>query len=117
MGQAHRLAECRGWRAWYGDGALYDSRLTTWERLPRRGLVILMLYEHGECAPGEAYRRAVEGHDYVMLTPDGEIRAEDEGSAADWDVLYGEARVKIGQLLPDAAWQRLEAEAMGARRW
>jgi len=57
----------KGWRVWYGDGSVYDSKQATWEALPNDGIVYIVLYfkeliKHSQLP----YRRELSGYDYYF---------------------------------------------------
>jgi hypothetical protein len=84
-----------GWRVWYADGSVFDSKSRIWESLPERGLQILMLYFDEEYSPGTPYRQIIHGDDSYT---------------------YGGKAIS-GSLMPDSAYWALVDRAMNSRTW
>lgn len=53
-----------GWRVWYADGAVYDSRSSAWEDLPELGVVVVVVYHAAFTAGGTRYRKMLDGGDW-----------------------------------------------------
>lgn len=83
------------WRAWYGDGSVYDSKSTRVEKLPREDLQVVMVYET------PPYRRAVYGNDYIYWNGDSWHGTDDPNMIPDG------ARVFPGIEIRDATFRRI----------
>lgn len=110
----------KGWRAWYADGAVYDSRQTAWAALPRQGFVAAVLYLDEDWAQGKPYRRLLTDS-YVWQDPtrrpdDDQAYGQGEGDPPALDLTHPE-QVKVGLHLPDAVFAAIEARAMAAETW
>lgn len=84
-----------GWRAWYADGSVYDSREIAWRDLPAEGIQIVMLYETEQFLPGRHYRRQFAEADFYVA---------DEIS-------------KLGTVIEDEQFKKINAAALAAESW
>lgn len=50
-----------GWKAWYADGSIYDSRSTRWTELPKTGIIGVVVYYE------KPYRNLVYGGDWYYI--------------------------------------------------
>lgn len=88
-------ANMLGWRAWYADGTMYDSRETNWADLPPEGIQIVMIYEDKQFAPGRHYRR--------------------QFAEADWYI--ADCSVKLGTVIEDESFNKIRDEARTMENW
>lgn len=112
-----------GWRIWFGDGSVRDSRQATWEGVPSNDVQMVTVYfaetyqrsvQDGWTEDGrpinqrmvtENYCEQLHGQDYYWLDPSTQaIRA---GSAADAPSSLPPGAQKRGRSMPEAAWWSL----------
>lgn len=58
-----------GWRLWYADGTVVDSRTGTWASAPSTGVQVLAVYyaETYECWHGSRPNKVLHTHNYRSL--------------------------------------------------
>lgn len=100
-----------GWRVWYDDGSVHDSRTLRWEDLPEDGLLVKMLYYT------DGTRQIQHGMDwyYEAPHPQGVIR----GTAMERDLpelpeRYPGAILKRGRWAPEELYYRVLEAAMAS---
>lgn len=101
----------RGWRIFYGDGAIVSSLSSSWEDAPAENIQMVTfyydkgypIYRDGKWEV-EDYCLQLCGHDYYWFG----------GAGAALDVPV-DSVVKLGKLLPDADWWPLYNSAKEVR--
>lgn len=92
--------EIKRWIAWYADGSRYESSQTEWERLPRTGVILVLVgFEDGTM-------RRLSGADYYYSL-DGMMVA-DNGLQS---VLERLSFLKEGRWTTDEIMKKAEEEA------
>ncbi len=100
-----------GWRVWYEDGSIFDSRKTAWADLPDDGLYIKMIY----CADG---KKQVQTADWYFVAP--HVSGENiHGTCADRFYeesikRYEGAVFKRGKWAPEDYFKKIREDAMGS---
>lgn len=90
------------WKAWYADGRVYSSEATSWEQLPREGLVVVTGERDG--------KRFIEsGDDAIVLAGEAIVGVNlPLPELEEVAVRLAEAGVlKYGVLMPDADYEAL----------
>jgi hypothetical protein len=100
------------WRAWYEDGAVYNSVEMAWQALPAEGLVGVVVYLDPAVTP---FRAVVIGGDWYWLEH-GEVHA----SGTMWNGYVKPPDVepsllKRSGVLSDEAWTEVQREITAAR--
>lgn len=101
-----------GWRAWYDNGVVYDSRTTQWRDLPTDGLQVVVLYMDEEHSPGRPYRQIIMGMDYVW--PSGNDYTGKEGSQP---AGVNPGILKRGRWMSDSAYADVVTAALASEGW
>lgn len=98
-----------GWRVWYDDGTVFDSRRHRWVDLPEDGVLVRMIYYRDG-------RQIQQGMDYYYEAPHGSgepilgtARATDDLARR-----YPGAVIKRGRWAPDAYYRRIVDAAMAS---
>lgn len=88
-----------GWRAWYDDDQVYDSRKTDWPALPDDGLIIVMVYFDENTSVGKPYRQALQGYDWYFraIGHDDWIFGGNNDDPNETRSRYKEASIKRGR--------------------
>lgn len=99
-----------GWRAWFDNGRVYDSRQHTWSDLPDDGVLVIMLYH------ASGTKRILSGSDYYFLAqhPEGPIYGQDRNPPD--PARFVDLQEKRGRWVPDHVQERAEHEA-NASTW
>lgn len=50
-----------GWRAWYTQGRVYDSRFDSWPELPKEGVLAIVVFFDTKDSAGEHYKEILNG--------------------------------------------------------
>jgi hypothetical protein len=58
-----------GWRIWYADNSVLDSKATAWADLPNNGVQVVILYENWNHGGGKPYRQVLSGADFYFAAP------------------------------------------------
>ncbi len=113
-----------GWKAWYTDGSVYDSKQTIWQDLPDDGAVSVVLYFDEVDHSGKPIRRTLEGSDYYFMAPGLNDNIYGESFAqVRYDVVKDIARrhpgasIKRGKWTDDETMRRISKEAQEANEW
>lgn len=101
-------AKFLGWRCWYDDGTIYNSRNHKWVDLPEDGVLVKILYY------ANGGKQVQHGMDFYYEAPHccgDSIR----GTAMPNDDVgnrYPSAEVKRGRWAPDEFYRQIVEEAM-----
>lgn len=100
-----------GWRCWYDDDSVYDSRTTAWADLPDDGLLVKMIYY------SDGTRQVQQNSFYFEAEHhSGEpIRGTFEFEA-DVRTRYRNPVIKKGRWAPDDYYRKVVTAAM-ASKW
>lgn len=64
-------APIAGWRAWYTEGRVFDSRETAWRDLPLEGVLVVAVYYDAFAADAVRYRTLYDGDEYYWYADGG----------------------------------------------
>lgn len=78
-----------GWRAWYTNDRIFDSRQVTWSSLPRDGVLGVVVYF------SDGFRKIVDGGDWYYLDSDIPTCTE---THSDWDQWIDPPDVPLDEL-------------------
>ncbi|MHA2279266.1 MAG: hypothetical protein ACXAC5_00020 [Promethearchaeota archaeon] len=100
-----------GFRAWYENSQVFDSKTITWENLPDDGLIVVILYENKRLRSGDGhYRRICSNKNYywIVLPNLLDVFYDDDNPVE----RYPGAIVKRGKWVPYAEYEAVTKEAM-----
>lgn len=111
---ANDVGDMSGWRAYYADGATYDSRNTDWADLPSAGIVGVIVFYN------DPYRHIIDGGDWFYLDETGHPECSDTHDEwGEWvdppDVPREE--LKRGDGMADEEWADLHDEMVDDKTW
>ena len=96
------------WRAFYADGSAYDSDTTTYEDLPRDGMVGVMEYE------GYPYRCVIQNADWYWMSA-GRWHKKPTGDWGKWKPKPGCCNpIRSTTRLPDERYEAIHAQMLAA---
>lgn len=101
-----------GWRAWYDDLSVFDSRSSDWESLPSDGLQMVVLYQ------SDGGRQMISGQDYYFRAdgPDGRpIYGANCDPPEDTERRYVNAVIKRGRWTSTERIQEINRLAVESR--
>lgn len=102
-----------GWRAYFADGARYDSRGTAPEELPTDGVLGIVKYKPERTRAGKPYREILSGYDHYFWW-----RGEWFGNSDPSDEIerrYPGALILRGKWVTNAEMKRVQADMARAR--
>lgn len=99
-----------GWRVWYADGSVLDSGTSTYDALPRTGLVGVMEYEDPE------HRRAITCGDWYWME-DGRWRRSKTGNWGTWAPKPVDHAIKSTERLPADDYEAIRQAMMDAEEF
>lgn len=102
-----------GFRVWYENDQIFDSKTTTWEVLPDDGLIVVMLYENKRLKSGTGYYRKIcSNQSYYWVVPPNNLDVfYDDDNPIE---RYPGAVVKRGKWVPYAEYETAIKKAMEA---
>jgi hypothetical protein len=107
-----------GWRAWYADWSVYDSKKMDWADLPDSGVVIVMLYYAERSSSGKRYRDVLSGADWYFragtaygTNHDSHIDPGQWVDPAPVLAKHPNAELKRGEWVDDVTYNRMRATA------
>lgn len=113
--------DVKGWRAWYSETLIYDSRTTNWVDLPDDGLLVVVVYLNTDEGSntfrrGTKYRRTMSGHDHFFEAqgPLGPIYGSSNDSMDLITQRYGPSSIKKGQWSDDETYSRIRDLALAS---
>lgn len=105
-----RIFRVIGWRAWYANGSVFDSKTTKWEDLPPLGLQVVMQYLD---EPG--YRSVVSGADFYFFdATTGKVRGWKK-TLPELLAAFPLASIKTGTLLSNSAYEAVKTRAFAPK--
>lgn len=110
-----------GWRIWYADKKVFDSKTTAWVDLPKDGVQIIKLYENWKYAGGLfRFRQTLAIRDFYFEAPGPENRpiydASDE-SEAEIKQRYPGAVILRGSFINEMRLRKIIDQANNSRQF
>lgn len=104
-----------GWRIWYTEGRVYDSQMTTWEKLPDDGVLCICYYFSDTTPAGLPLRRVDSGADYYFKA--GDVYGSNNDPPEIILARYPDANIKRGKWTTLDEMNSAEQEMMRANTW
>lgn len=106
-----------GWRIWYADNSVLDSKTTAWTDLPSDGVQVVILYENWNHSGGKPYRQVLSGADFYFAAPgpDGrDIITTSNDPEAEILLRYLGAIIKRGSFINEQRARKIAASAFAS---
>ncbi len=105
------LKHVLGWKAWFDNSQVYDSRENKWEDLPDDGVQYIVIFY---C---DNTRQLQTSMDFYFQAPhsSGDTITGTGNSLADIKSRYPDAIIKSGRWSPDNYYYRIRNEALKAK--
>lgn len=100
-----------GFRTWYENDKVYDSKSTTWKELPDDGLIVVILYENKRLRSDDGYyRRILSNKSFYWVMPDNplDVFYDDENPTK----RYPGAIIKLGKWVDYDQYEAVTVTAM-----
>lgn len=101
-----------GWRVWYTEGRVFDSRNCQWQDLPDDGVLILYLYYDEWSGDGNVrHRQKFLGDDWYFHEPGTDLFGSNNDSLEENRERYPDAIFKRGKWTSFSEFQAVQQEA------
>lgn len=108
-----------GWRAWYAGGRKYSSKSSTWEELPKDGVIQIYLFmDERNKSSRMPYRRGMAGSDYYWHVPGEDVYGAcnaDEMGPNEILLRYPGALIKKGKWVSEQEYDAVIKESFETR--